>query len=37
MTTFNDILAARQRIGKYLSLTALDYSMGLSTGTPRSI
>lgn len=30
MTTFNDILAARQRIGKHLSLTALDYSMGLS-------
>jgi threonine dehydratase len=35
MTTFNDILAARQRIGKYLSLTALDYSMGLSTGTTK--
>ena len=35
MTTFNDILAARQRIGKYLSLTALDYSMGLSTDTTR--
>jgi threonine dehydratase len=35
MTTFNDILAARQRIGKYLSLTALDYSMGLSTDSTK--
>ena len=35
MTTFNDILAARQRIGKYLSLTALDYSMGLSTDATK--
>ncbi|MGD9941224.1 MAG: threonine/serine dehydratase [Clostridia bacterium] len=35
MTTFDDILAARQRIGKYLSLTALDYSMGLSTDSTK--
>jgi len=31
MVSFNDVLSARDRIQKYISLTPLDFSIGLSS------
>lgn len=33
MVSFNDVLNARDRIQKYISLTPLDFSIGLSSGS----